>query len=94
MELPHVSPAGTQHGSQLCVEGAGVAQGEGGVLTRGHHYFNVVVVVPQPHAMPPAAQPVISELAVLAQRRRKWAEKAARQRPRYTEAFAIDSEGG
>jgi molecular chaperone DnaJ len=39
-------PEGTQHGDQLALRSAGVATTLGGTVERGHHYFNVHVVIP------------------------------------------------
>jgi DnaJ-class molecular chaperone len=43
----HWLAAGTQHGDQLVLRGAGVASTSGGLPHYGHHYFQVQLVVPR-----------------------------------------------
>ncbi|GAX78016.1 hypothetical protein CEUSTIGMA_g5458.t1 [Chlamydomonas eustigma] len=44
-------PEGTQHGDKLVLQNAGVAITSGGTVERGHHYFNVQLVIPNGDAM-------------------------------------------
>ncbi len=39
-------PGGTQSGDVIRLEHAGIASSSGGLVTRGHHYFEVTVLVP------------------------------------------------
>lgn len=52
-------PAGTQHGQQLCVQGAGVARSCVDGIVYGHHFFRVTVMVPS------AASASVEELELL-----------------------------
>lgn len=86
---PHQHCAGTQHGAQLMLEHAGVAHSNNGVVVRGHHYFNVLIVVPMSNQLPSAAQGVITQLQKLQKQRKGQPSRAGDQRPNYSETFDI-----
>ncbi|KAL6762795.1 hypothetical protein V8C86DRAFT_2510935 [Haematococcus lacustris] len=55
-------PPGVQHGDTLQMQHAGVANSERGVMSYGHHYFELHLVVPDSASLTPDALTALDEL--------------------------------
>lgn len=62
---PNAPSSGTQHGSRLRLDNAGVASSNDGAVSYGHHYFTVTVKVPSEDDINPRARQILQRLALM-----------------------------
>lgn len=82
-------PPGTQHGSLIKMEHAGVPRVVSGTVSRGHHFFKVNVAIPDGGAADKLQRELLLRLAELQQQAAMSRQQQQQQQPAYATAFGL-----